>query len=106
MRKKIQDPLPLQPQAKAQAAKTTTYALMHLVVAVAVAYALTGSWQLALGIGLIEPAVQTVAYALHERAWSRRLTPDTAPQEGSETGSARRPLMPDCGRAIQPVAGC
>lgn len=54
------------------AAKTTTYGLMHLVVAVAVAYALTGSWAQALAIGLIEPVVQTFAFALHERAWARR----------------------------------
>jgi uncharacterized membrane protein len=53
--------------------KTGTYALMHLIVAIAVAYALTGSWAMALAIGLIEPAVQTVAFALHERAWSRFL---------------------------------
>jgi len=51
--------------------KTGTYAIMHLVVAIAVAYALTGSWTMALAIGLIEPAVQTVAFAFHERAWSR-----------------------------------
>ena len=52
-------------------AKTGTYSLTHLTVAVAVAYALTQDWRIALGIGLIEPAVQTVAYALHERAWAR-----------------------------------
>ncbi len=53
-------------------AKTTTYGVMHLTVAMAVAYAITGSWQIALGIGLIEPVVQTVCYTLHERAWRRR----------------------------------
>jgi len=51
--------------------KTTTYGAMHLAVAMAVAYALTGSWKIALGIGLIEPAVQTVFYSLHERLWRR-----------------------------------
>ena len=53
------------------ALKTLTYALMHLLVAMAVAFALTGSWAAALAIGLIEPAVQTVAYTLHERAWAK-----------------------------------
>ena len=52
-------------------AKTGTYALTHFVVAVAVAYALTGDALIALSIGLIEPAVQTLAYAIHERAWER-----------------------------------
>lgn len=51
--------------------KTATYALMHFVVAIAVAYALTGSWQLALAIGLVEPIVQTFAFAIHERLWNR-----------------------------------
>ncbi len=53
-------------------AKTTSYATMHLLVAIAVAYALSGDWAIALGIGIIEPAVQTVAYTLHERVWARR----------------------------------
>ncbi len=52
-------------------AKTGTYALCHFVVAVGVAYALTGNALVALTIGFIEPAVQTIAYALHERAWER-----------------------------------
>ena len=34
-------------------------------------YALTGNALVALTIGFIEPAVQTIAYALHERAWER-----------------------------------
>jgi uncharacterized membrane protein len=52
--------------------KTMSYAVMHFTVAVAVTFALTGSWVAALSIGIIEPAVQTVAFNLHERAWSRR----------------------------------
>lgn len=51
--------------------KTLTYSLTHLTVAVSVAYALTADWRIALGIGLVEPAVQTVAYAIHERVWTR-----------------------------------
>ncbi|WP_440958283.1 DUF2061 domain-containing protein [Oceanicaulis sp. LC35] len=53
-----------------RALKPVTYGLMHLVVAITVAFTLTGSWKAALAIGLIEPAVQTIAYTLHERAWS------------------------------------
>jgi uncharacterized membrane protein len=54
-----------------QAFKTVTYSLMHLIVAMTVAFVLTGSWHAALAIGLIEPLVQTAAYTLHERAWAR-----------------------------------
>lgn len=52
--------------------KTGTYGAMHLAVAFAVAYAITGSWQVALGIGLVEPLVQTLFYGLHERLWAWR----------------------------------
>ena len=68
-------------------AKTGTYALTHFVVAVAVAYALTGDALIALSIGLIEPAVQTLAYAIHERAWERR-PPQRARAPAAELCSA------------------
>ena len=51
------------------ARKTFTYSVMHMGVAIAVAFVLSGSWVVAFSIGLIEPLVQTVAYHLHERAW-------------------------------------
>ena len=53
------------------AKKTLSYSLMHLTVAITVAYALTRDWRAALAIGLIEPLFQTVAFAVHERVWER-----------------------------------
>jgi len=53
-----------------KALKPVTYSLMHLCVAIAVAYALTRDWRIALGVGVIEPMVQTVAYMIHDKAWS------------------------------------
>jgi len=53
------------------ALKTATYATMHLTVAIAVAYALTRDWRVALAVGIVEPMVQTVAFNLHERVWSK-----------------------------------
>ena len=53
------------------AMKTFTYGVMHFVVAVAVALALTGDWRLALAIGIIEPLVQTVFFTFHDRIWTR-----------------------------------
>lgn len=50
--------------------KPVTYSAMHLMVAVSVAYALTQDWRIALGVGIIEPMVQTVAYVFHEKAWA------------------------------------
>ena len=59
------------PAVSRQIAKTGSYSLMHLMVAVTVAYILSGDWRIALGIGIVEPLVQTVAYTLHERVWSK-----------------------------------
>ncbi|GGY49177.1 DUF2061 domain-containing protein [Parvularcula lutaonensis] len=65
------------------AAKTTTYAVVHFAVAFTVAYALTGSWTAAAAIGLVEPFIQTGAYALHERIW------EGSPKLGGELASFR-----------------
>ena len=51
--------------------KTITYCVMHFTVAIAVAFALTGNWALALSIGIIEPLVQTVFFNVHERGWNK-----------------------------------
>lgn len=51
--------------------KTATFACVHFSVAFGIAYLLTGSIGIAGAIALIEPLANTVAYFLHERAWSR-----------------------------------
>lgn len=51
--------------------KTATYYVMHITVAMVVAYAVTGNWLAALTLSLLEPTVQAVAYFFHERAWAR-----------------------------------
>ena len=51
--------------------KTLTYCMMHFVVAIAVAYALSRDWQIALSIGIIEPLVQTGFFNMHERGWNK-----------------------------------
>jgi uncharacterized membrane protein len=67
------------------AKKTATYSVMHLTVAFLVAFALTRDWRAALAIGLIEPIFQTIAFALHERAWAK------AEAKGQTARSPRRP---------------
>ena len=57
---------------KITCAKTGSYALMHFMVAIAVAYALTQNWRTALAVGIVEPFVQTIAFYFHDKAWSRR----------------------------------
>jgi uncharacterized membrane protein len=55
--------------------KTASYGIMHLLVAILVAYALTRDWGKALAIGIVEPFVQTFAFALHDRYWRARERP-------------------------------
>ena len=52
--------------------KTCTYSVMHFTVAIMVAYALTRDWRVALAVGVVEPLVQTGAFAVHERLWAPR----------------------------------
>lgn len=51
--------------------KTASYYVIHIVVAAAVAYAVTGSWAAAMALSLLEPSVQAVAYFLHDKAWAQ-----------------------------------
>lgn len=51
--------------------KTLTFAITHFAVAFSVAWVLTGSVVIGGLIALIEPAINTVAYAIHEKVWER-----------------------------------
>ncbi|MFQ3237262.1 MAG: putative membrane protein [Paraglaciecola sp.] len=52
--------------------KTITFAITHFSVAFSVAYMLTGSFVVGGLIAVVEPAVNTVAYMIHERIWERK----------------------------------
>lgn len=65
--------------------KTASYYLVHVVVAAAVAYAVTGSLYIALTLSLLEPTVQAVAYFFHDKAWAR--SSDLRAQTLLKTGS-------------------
>ncbi len=78
--------------------KTLTYGVTHMVVAMAVVFALTRDWRAALAVGLIEPVVQTVAYVLHERAWARAGRQDAA---GQAPGNQRREASAPSGASHQ-----
>jgi uncharacterized membrane protein len=49
--------------------KTASYYLVHITVAAAVAYAVTGNLVMAFTLSLLEPTVQAVAFFFHEKAW-------------------------------------
>ena len=52
--------------------KTGSYYVMHILVAAAVAYAVTGDVLMSLTLSLLEPTVQAFAFFFHEKAWQRR----------------------------------
>nr|WP_298690316.1 DUF2061 domain-containing protein [uncultured Dongia sp.] len=51
--------------------KTGSFAALHFTVGFGVAYLISGSLPVALGVALIEPAVNTVVFFFHERAWAK-----------------------------------
>jgi uncharacterized membrane protein len=51
--------------------KTATFAALHFTVGFTVTYLFTGSVSIATGVALVEPAVNTVVFFFHERAWKR-----------------------------------
>jgi uncharacterized membrane protein len=51
--------------------KTASFAIVHFCVAFTVGYAMTGSVLVGGAIALVEPAINTVAYFFHEKAWEK-----------------------------------
>lgn len=53
--------------------KTMTYFVMHITVAMIVAYAVTRNFWMSVSLSLIEPAVQAFAFFFHERIWNKKM---------------------------------
>ena len=51
--------------------KTLSFAAVHFTVAFSLGYLMTGSLVVGGALALLEPALNTVAYHWHERAWQR-----------------------------------
>ncbi|ESZ86211.1 MAG: membrane protein [Blastomonas sp. CACIA14H2] len=51
-------------------AKTLSYLAVHLTVGFSVAYAFTGSIEIASGLAIIEPMINAVAFFFHEKLWT------------------------------------
>ena len=81
--------------ARRLALKIASYGVMHLVVAILTAFALTRDWRIALAVGVVEPIFQTVAYSIHDRAWHRieRRKMLSGVEETAEAFTARLELM-------------
>jgi len=81
--------------ARRLALKIASYGLMHLVVAILVAFAITRDWRMALAVGVVEPFFQTIAYSIHDRVWHRieRRRMLSGVEEASEAVTARLGVM-------------
>ena len=66
--------------------KTMSYAIVHFTVAFSVGYLMTGSVLVGGAIALVEPAINTVAYHVHEKVWNHMGTA----QRGSSRPLARQ----------------
>jgi uncharacterized membrane protein len=51
--------------------KTLSYYIMHITVAMMVAYLVTGNLIMAATLSLLEPTAQAFAFFFHEKVWSR-----------------------------------
>ncbi len=51
--------------------KTLSFGLMHVSVAFVVVYLMTGDWLTGGLVALVEPCVNTVAFHIHEKLWTR-----------------------------------
>ena len=81
--------------ARRLALKIASYGVMHLVVAILVAFAITRDWRLALAVGVVEPFFQTIAYSIHDRVWHRieRRGMLSGVEEAAEAVTARLEVM-------------
>ncbi|WP_343793792.1 DUF2061 domain-containing protein [Brevundimonas kwangchunensis] len=81
--------------ARQLALKIASYGVMHLVVAILVAFAITRDWRMALAVGIVEPFFQTIAYSIHDRVWHRieRRRMLSGVEEASEAFTARLGMM-------------
>ena len=77
------------------ALKIASYGVMHLIVAMLVAWVITRDWRMALAIGVVEPFFQTVAYSFHDRVWHHieRRRMGTPIEETAEAFTARLNVM-------------
>lgn len=52
--------------------KTFSYYIMHISVAMLVAYLVTGNLWMALTLSMLEPTVQAFAFFFHEKVWAAK----------------------------------
>lgn len=67
--------------------KTISFAFVHFTVAFTVGYLMTGSILFGSAVALVEPAVNTVAFHIHEKVWGHFTQSDDAEMAGAAPAS-------------------
>jgi Predicted membrane protein len=65
--------------------KTLSYYIMHITVAMLVAYFVTGNIWMALTLSMLEPTVQAFAFFFHEKVWAAKDSRISALSENETT---------------------
>lgn len=60
--------------------KTLSFAVVHFTVAFSLGYLFTGSVLVGGALALLEPALNTLAFHVHEKVWNRLESSHRAPQ--------------------------
>jgi uncharacterized membrane protein len=86
--------------------KTLLFAAIHVVNAVAVAWALTGSLAIAGALALVEPLVNAVALYFFDRWWPRRRAARSVRiAAGASTSGLKRAICTAASAIARPVRG-
>lgn len=59
-------------------AKTISFAIVHFTVAFTVGYLMTGSILFGSAMAVVEPAINTIAFYIHEKVWGQLEQADQA----------------------------
>jgi len=51
--------------------KTISFAIVHFTVAFTITYIMTGSLVIGGALALLEPAINTIAFHIHEKFWAQ-----------------------------------
>jgi uncharacterized membrane protein len=71
-----------------QIQKTASFAILHFLTAFTVAWVMTGSWLIGGAVALVEPAINTVVFFFHEKAWALKTSSPVVMNSAADAMSA------------------
>lgn len=77
-------------QIRRHAAKAISYRLLGTCQTALIGYIITGSWQVASSMGIIEICVKPIMYFVHERLWYKYVTFGLLFTESTNVGTSKQ----------------